>query len=434
MRMAGRAVDARLLEAAFKNAGSGGFTLDPRLEVVPSDSAEVEKAAANWLPWYTALFSEPPSDARDSWISERMEYVVSVAAQLTNQPLDGKILTASELYEGGLDWSDFDSDLEVNLSVGGDRKFNTIVQTTIPAPVSFRGMPAARFWEFEDARIEYGLLPVGPTDLGHLLMVEYTSSYGNDWFVIPMELRVGSLTSVNSLVVTDTFGVRTLLKPIGDPSLPKANWSMFQHTRLRRAGSDVNGVERNLLFLAPALARTLQSAPVEEVPFMRDEMANTAWAVERWIEGPLGQPLNRYDQRPVQAAADASEISGGASTGITAVPRYRLFSQVPTNWIPFLPVELTDQSGTMMSRLQRGAVLQPDGPLQVQTALSSLLSSTGPLLLYDEEVPREGIRVTRHYQMARWTDGSTFVWLGHRKQVGKGEGSSGLRFDTIEGP
>jgi len=150
--------------------------------------------------------------------------------------------------------------------------------------------------------------------------------------------------------------------------------------------------------------------------------------------GTIGAAFNRYDQRPVQAAADASEISGGASTGITAVPRYRLFSQVPTNWIPFLPVELTDQSGTMISRLQRGAVLQPDGPLQVQTALSSLLSSTGPLLLYDEEVPREGICVTRHYQMARWTDGSTFVWLGHRKQVGKGEGSSGLRFDTIEGP
>jgi hypothetical protein len=434
MRMAGRAVDARLLEGAFKNAGSGGFTLDPRLEVLPSDRAEVEKAAANWLAWYTALFSEPPSDARDSWIPERMEYVVSVAAQLTNQPLDGKILTASELYEGGLDWSDFDSDLEVNLGVGGDRKFNTIVQTTIPAPVSFRGTPAARFWEFEDARIEYGLLPVGPTDLGQLLMIEYTSSYGNDWFVIPMELPVGSLTSVNSLVVTDTFGVRTLLKPIGDPSLPKANWSMFQHALLRRAGSDVNGIERNLLFLAPTLARTLQSAPVEEVLFMRDEMANTAWAVERWIEGPLGQPLNRYDQRPAQGAADASAISGDASTGTTPVPRYRLSSHIPTNWIPFLPLELTDRSGIMMSRLQRGGVLQPEGPPQLQTALSSLLSSTGPLLLYDEEVPREGIRVTRHYQMARWIDGSMFVWLAHRKQVGKGEGSSGLRFDTIEGP
>jgi hypothetical protein len=438
MRMAGRAVDARLLETAFKNAGGSGFTLDSRLHVVVGDRAEVEKAAANWLTWYTGLFSEPASDARDSWIPERMEYAVSVAAQLTTQPLDGKIFTASEFYEGDLDWSDFDLDLEVNLGVRSDRKFNTIVQTTIPAPVSFRGTPAARFWEFEDARIEYGLMPVGPADLGQLLMIEYTSSYGNDWFVIPMELPVGSLTSVNSLVVTDTFGVRTLLKPIGDRSLPTANWSMFQHAFLGRAGSDLNGIESNLLFLTPTLGRSLESAPVEDVLFIRDEMANTAWAVERSIEGPLGQPLNRGDQLAAQMSPDESAISsGGGSTGTpsaNALPHYRLSSQVPANWIPFLPVELAGPSGSLISRLKRGAVLQPDGSQQLQTALSSLLNTNGPLLLYDEEVPREGIRVTRHYQMARWIDGSTFVWLAHRKQVGKGEGSSGLRFDTIEGP
>jgi hypothetical protein len=225
--------------------------------------------------------------------------------------------------------------------------------------------------------------------------------------------------------------------------LPKANWSMFQHAFLRRAGSDLNGIESNLLFLTPTLGRSLESAPVEDVLFIRDEMANAAWAVERSIEGPLGQSLNRGDQLAAEVAADASAISSsGGSTGTTsnstspthAVPRYRLSSQIPANWIPFLPVELDGPSGSLISRLQRGAVLEPDDSPKLQKALSSLLSTNGPLLLYDEEVPREGIRVTRHYQMARWIDGSTFVWLAHRKQVGKGEGSSGLRFDMIEGP
>ena len=50
------------------------------------------------------------------------------------------------------------------------------------------------------------------------------------------------------------------------------------------------------------------------------------------------------------------------------------------------------------------------------------------LLLYDEEVPREGVHVTRGRRMARWIDGSTWVWTAFRKQVGRGEGSSGLRF------
>lgn len=440
MGMAGRVVDARLLEAAFKTSGGSGIALDSRLQVVEGDRAKVEKAAANWLEWYTSLFSESASDARDAWIPERMEYAVSVAAQLTAQPSDGKMLSASELYEGRLDWSDFDLNLEVNLGVVDDRKFTTIVQTTIPAPVSFRGTPAARFWEFEDARIEYGLMPVGPTDLGQLLMIEYTSGYGNDSFVIPMELPVGSLTSVNSLVVTDTFGVRTLIKPIGDGDLPKANWSMFQHSWLSCAGDMQGIIERNLLFLAPTLGRSLESAAVEEVLFIRDEMANIAWAVERTIEGPLGQPLNRGDQLAAQIAdASAGRTPGLATSGDTtsttpanALLRYQLSSEVPANWIPFLPVQLLLTGGVL--RLERGAVLQADGSQQLQTSLSSLLNPGPFLLLYDEEVPREGIRVTRHYQMARWINGATFAWLAHRKRVGKGEGSSGLRFDTIEGP
>ena len=54
------------------------------------------------------------------------------------------------------------------------------------------------------------------------------------------------------------------------------------------------------------------------------------------------------------------------------------------------------------------------------------------LLLREDEVPREGARATRAYQLARWVDGTTFLWLGRSKGVGRGEGSSGLRFDVTE--
>ena len=46
-----------------------------------------------------------------------------------------------------------------------------------------------------------------------MLLVEFALAYGNDWFVIPIEVDVGSLHRTRSLVVTDTFGVRTLIKP-----------------------------------------------------------------------------------------------------------------------------------------------------------------------------------------------------------------------------
>ena len=64
-------------------------------------------------------------------------------------------------------------------------------------------------------------------------------------------------------------------------------------------------------------------------------------------------------------------------------------------------------------------------------AQGRLLGTPGPLLLFDEEVPRSGARVTAAYQYARWIDGTTHLWRGRRKDAGRGEGSSGLRYDVF---
>lgn len=429
--MAGRALDARQLEAAIRGSGAAQLALDTRLKIAAADRAEVEQAAQRWLAWYETLFSEPSTAAADAWQPERMEYALSVAARLSADPFDEVTLTASEFYDGHLDWSSFDRNLEVNMGTDTDRRFASLVETNVPAPVSFHGAPAARFWEFEDARVDYGLIPVGPTDLAQLMLIEYAGSYGNDWFVVPFDLPVGSLTRVNSLVITDTFGVRTLQRPIGDPSLPKPYFSMWQLAHTRRAGSEAPiGPASNLFFLPPSLGRNLESAAVEDVLFMRDEMANLAWAIERKIENAVEQAMARTegDTSPV-TAADA-----GQPPGADTVPRYLLSTTVPSYWIPLLPVQLRAASGEIISRLKRGAVLQPDGSPIKHRAQGRALNASGSLLLYDEEIPREGIRVARHYQLARWIDGSTWVWLAYRKAVGRGEGSRGLRFDSIDTP
>ena len=54
-----------------------------------------------------------------------------------------------------------------------------------------------------------------------------------------------------------------------------------------------------------------------------------------------------------------------------------------------------------------------------------------PYFLHEEEVSRAGVRVTQSFQRTRWRDGRAWVWLGVRKQTGRGEGSSGLAFDRI---
>ena len=294
--MVGRAPDARRIAELLRSGGPAALSGESTLKVVVADRAEFEQTAERWLKWYDALFAEPASQADDAWVPPRMEYALTVAGQLSDDRFDQRPLTASELHDGHLDWSSFDLNFNVNLGTERDRKFSQIVETTVPAPVMFKGAPAPRYWELEDARIEYGLMPVGPTDLAQLLMIEYASSYGNDWFVAPLTLPVGSLTQISSLVVTDSFGMRSLLRPIGDRALPAPHWSMFQLAHLRLPGEEpAPKPASNLFFLPPTLARSLQSSPIEDVLFMRDEMANLAWAIERTLENPVEQSLPRTD-------------------------------------------------------------------------------------------------------------------------------------------
>ena len=162
---------------------------------------------------------------------------------------------------------------------------------------------------------------------------------------------------------------------------------------------------------------------------MRDEMANMAWAIEHVIESPLERPLKRDDPRADGESGTSTRDVPALPPRADGVPYYDLSSDVPENWVPLLPVQIPLSGGGVQTRLKRGAVLVADGTQRVRPALGEILATGSELLLRDEEVPREGVRVTRQYELARWIGGTTFLWAGRKKQVGRGEGSSGLAFD-----
>jgi hypothetical protein len=220
--------DGRRLYDAFRSIGAGAINLPAELEIAQNDEAAVERVIRLWLPWLQTLFSEPDAE-NSAWVADRLEYAFSVGTRLSDAE---EILTAQEYTDGHLDWYAFDRNLEVTLGGAADAATTEITRTTIPAPVSFRGMAAARFWEFEDAQVDFGAVDAGPTDLVRMLLVEFALSYGNDWFVIPIELDVGSLCRTRSLVITDTFGVRTLIGPSGERGMPNPEWRMFQLSQL----------------------------------------------------------------------------------------------------------------------------------------------------------------------------------------------------------
>lgn len=409
--MANRVPDGRKLYVAFQATSADEIVIIPELQIAPGDVAEVQKAAWRFGRWYQTLFSEPQPGLAETWIPERMEHAFSVGSRLS----DGeRVLTAQEYTGGRLDWYDFEANPEVTLGGVSDGAIASITRTCVPAPVSFRGMSATRFWELEDAAVNLDAVEAAPTDLVRMLLVEFALAYGNDWFVLPIEVDVGSLCETYSLVITDTFGVRTLIQP-----KTHSKWRMFQLSYTR--SSAITVPQSNTFFLPPALAKSIDGKPLEEVLFLKDEMANVAWAVERRVESPTGAPLDRYEQY----VAGQRHVDG-APPPAPGTLRYHLASEVPDYWIPLLPVRVGDGL-----RLQRGAVLKLDGSPAVVTSRGRILESGQALSILEEEVPREGIRVTRRYQLARWIDGSTHVWIGRDKQVGGGEGSSGLRFDSL---
>ncbi|MFE3637584.1 hypothetical protein [Streptomyces sp. NPDC059168] len=54
-------------------------------------------------------------------------------------------------------------------------------------------MPANRFWEMEDSRIDLGSVDAAPHDLGRLMMVAYATAGGNvlGELVVPAPTRRG---------------------------------------------------------------------------------------------------------------------------------------------------------------------------------------------------------------------------------------------------
>jgi hypothetical protein len=419
--MAARVPDGRRLYSAFRSVGAGAIVIAAALQIASADLAEVEKAARLWLQWFETAFSEPETTDR-SWSPERMEYAFSVATRLS----DGEcILTAQEYFDGHLDWYAFDANPEVTLGAATDNAATEITRTAIPAPVSFRGMPAARFWEFEDAQVDLGSVDAGPTDLARMLLVEFALDYGNDWFVMPIELDIGSVYRTRSLIITDTFGVRTLIKSSSELGEPHSSWRMFQHSYMR--GSGFTKPAANLFFLPPSLLKSLESRPIEEVLFLRDEMANLAWAVERLIESPAEGSLNRFEAYLEKKRRGAPETAVNSSSAAGPL-HYRLATEIPDYWIPLMPARVGEGL-----RLKRGAVLKTDDLPEPVYAMGRILTPDPgrQLELFEEEVPREGVRVTRNYQYTRWFDGSTHLWIGRRKQIGRGEGSSGLGFDVL---
>jgi hypothetical protein len=417
-RVAADPAEERLRLFAGADAGDGlaaaeSLATDPA--GLPAD------LVATFVAWARA---QTTVGAGASWVTDRLEYRFTVGAATDA----GELVLAAPEYRGGrLEWYDLDVDTDAAHTLNTPAEDGDVRTThLLPMRVSFSGMPAVRFWEFEDAAVDLGAVSAAAEDLGRLLAVEFATVFGNDWWSVPVPASFGGLVGVRSLVVRDSFGENVLVEPTETASQVPAPWRMF---RLTDAGLGAgSGPAPAVLLLPPVVAGPLDGDPVEELLLLRDEMANLAWAVERVVEGADGRPRNRsieYGSRLTAAAPP--ELASPADLV------YVLQTTVPEHWIPLVPV--IDPGGSGAVVLQRGSLLTQDGTARPITAQGVLLEpDVSPWFFHEEEVPRAGLRVRRVPSVARWLDGKTYAWLSRLVGPGRGEGSSGLQFDIAVPP
>jgi len=390
-----------------------------------ADIAQLQQAGLKLRAWFLAQFSQPLEDGDDAWRPQSLEYRFAVATETAER--GQSVLVANHYTQGHLDWYAFDVDATPGARLTRRDASAAVVTPSsvtpvsfIPTPVSFGGMPRPRYWEMESRQIEFADIDANTTDVAKLLLTEFALIYGNDWCVIPYEVPVGSLCEVVGMLVMDDFQEQSLLLPAGrgrDDGWQR--WSMFTMSRSPPVG------EADLrLLVPPALPKLMEAPSLEKVYFLRDEMANMAWGVERTVPSRLGFGID--------AARLASRSAGLAPAAAAPLPttapvRYLLGTDVPANWFPFIPVHVPGSNRSV--QLQRARMPSEGGVARTRNGV--ILDVAAPYYINEEEVPRAGKLVTRGYQRGRWIDGTTYTWVGRRVLAGRGEGASGLAFDQL---
>ena len=365
--------DAERIAAALESAA--------RPPWLPASAAS---AAAGWLRWYRG------DDAADCWAQRRLEYGFEISVGQDS-------LSAPAFGGGRVDWYHFDHAGTGGLQVLGDSGDAKPVWATL---LRFAGLPADRYWQFEDAQVNLAQLEAGPEDLARLALVEFAMVYSQDWLVVPLDVPVGSLTVISRLTYTTTFGDTIVVNSANDDP----GFGLFE----------VDGLPG--LLVPPSAPGVIYGTAIEEVSFLRDEAANLVWAVERVVRGPSGDPRTRADEPPRPAPPPGQEL---------AELDYSLQTAIPDCWIPLVPVSC----GPGAIELRKGAMLDLATDAQIPPC-GVLLRPGLPLSIEDEEVPREGVVVRRVPAIARRPDGTYARWITRRTDVGRGEAASRLGFDA----
>ncbi len=435
--VANRCVDGYKLYLDLKGTGD---------KVEPPEGSEdaLQELSVKFIAWFKKLYYQPTEEDNPSWKPSYLEHQFSCSAP---QNEDEKVLIADEYYHGHLDWYNLDiHNKKEILSNNGDQEVvelmnpveNEFTLSFLPSPVTFPGMPDSRWWALEDWKTNLGNINPSTTDINQLMLLDFSLNYANDWFIVPFTLPIGSIADVSGVMVTNVFGEKIWIEAASKGKGKEWNkWGMFN---LNVRGEMEVSTDLSLLLL-PAAPKVLEGKPLEEAFLLRDEIANMVWGVESKIPLATGESKegreaglelrNKYRQFVPTSSEPHDIVENDAKI------QYQIVNTVPEEWIPFIPVH--KEGSNRQIQLQRAAMPRifegdTNKPEKIEPRTSILregLDKGEKYFLHEEEIPRAGIKVHKSFQRTRWLNGKVFTWIGYRKQVGRGEGRSGLAFDQI---
>ncbi len=421
LAISGRCVDGyEIVKTIYSGDGaSKNIVLDD-----PAHQAGLDEMGLELIKFFeNNLFQPHHSD--NAWLPDRLEYKASFADDSSKK----NTLKAEEYYHGHLDWYAFNLET-TNTNSQVNRE--TFTDTFIPTPVEFDGMPDKRWWKFEDHKTSFGDVTPATTDLSKLLLIEFGLTFANDWFLLPFTLPIGSISEIQGLTVTNNFGDNIWIEASEKGGSVLPDWSVFRQT---------SETLNKKLFLCPAAIKVQEGNPTEEIYLIRDEMANMVWGIEKVVPSSIGKGVQGGEYAIQKRQYHEKIIGVNEVFDFTANVYYRAMTDVPENWIPFIPVhadghrrQIQLQRGSML-RIIDGDTLTPEKIKPLTNILREGLEikpNPLPYIIHAEEITRRGIKVIQGFQRTRGLDGRVYVWFGTKKKTGRGEGHSGLAFDQLE--
>jgi hypothetical protein len=351
-----------------------------------------------------------------AWVPNRLALELTV--DITSASNATANLKATPGDSGEFDWTSFDVLVPNGSAAPG--AMAPLSKTAVPGHVRFRGMPEPRWWEFETSQTDFGGIQPEKRDLSKLIFMDFMLIHGDDWYLMPLDVPVGSAAMISSLLVHDVFGITTQIDRAdanvvaGSVAAPGQQWTMFSPAVLGQPPH----VTPCLLVPPSTAATAITGRALEEVRLVRDPVADMVWGIEVTTESATGRPWPGRER-----------LQGGKPSQVPKAPaavppplQYRLHTPVPVHWFPLVPTP--QGTGYVLER----AALPGDDP-GGSTPSGRILRATQ---IREQEISTQGTAIARNVCRSRWIDGSTHLWIARSRKFGAGQGSSGIRFDVAE--